>query len=47
MNSRVIDLVAGARPNFMKLASVVRAFRSGAASMDADRFSLRIVIWGT
>jgi len=46
MNPRVIDLVAGARPNFIKLAPVVRAFKACIPSADAGKFSWRIVHTG-
>ena len=43
---KVIDLVAGARPNFMKLAPVVRALNDGGAAMAERKLSWRIVHTG-
>ena len=41
-----IDLVAGARPNFMKLAPVVRALRQQGAALAARNLSWRIIHTG-
>jgi len=43
---KTIDLVAGARPNFMKLASVVRALAASAETFKAHGLSWRIVHTG-
>ena len=43
---KVIDLVAGARPNFMKLAPVVRALNACGAAMAERKLSWRIVHTG-
>ena len=43
---KVIDLVAGARPNFMKLAPVVRALNAGGAAMAERKLSWRIIHTG-
>ena len=42
----VIDLVAGARPNFMKLAPVVRALKANATAMAERQLTWRIVHTG-
>ncbi|OQY46756.1 MAG: UDP-N-acetylglucosamine 2-epimerase (non-hydrolyzing) [Desulfobacteraceae bacterium 4572_87] len=42
----VIDLVAGARPNFMKLAPVVRALRANSRALAERKLSWRIVHTG-
>ena len=46
MSMNVIDLVAGARPNFMKLAPVVRALRQRSEALTARKLSWRIVHTG-
>ena len=46
MSMNVIDLVAGARPNFMKLAPVVRALRQRSEALTARNLSWRIVHTG-
>ena len=46
MFDNVIDLVAGARPNFMKLAPVVRALKSCGAALAKRKLSWRIVHTG-
>jgi len=46
MSHNVIDLVAGARPNFMKLAPVVRAFKACGAALAERKLSWRIVHTG-
>ena len=46
MSDKVIDLVAGARPNFMKLAPVVRALKAFDAALTERKFSWRIVHTG-
>ena len=43
---KLIDLVAGARPNFMKLASVVRALKVNGAALAERHLSWRIVHTG-
>jgi UDP-N-acetylglucosamine 2-epimerase (non-hydrolysing) len=43
---QVIDLVAGARPNFMKLAPVVRALKANATALAERQLSWRIVHTG-
>ena len=42
----MIDLVAGARPNFMKLAPVVRALKQHGAALAARNLSLRVIHTG-
>ena len=46
MSDNVIDLVAGARPNFMKLAPVVRALKARGAALAERKLSWRIVHTG-
>ena len=46
MSNNVIDLVAGARPNFMKLAPVVRAFKAQGTALAERHLSWRIVHTG-
>ena len=46
MSNGVIDLVAGARPNFMKLAPVVRAFKAQGTALAERHLSWRIVHTG-
>ena len=46
MSKDVIDLVAGARPNFMKLAPVVRALKGCGAALAERELSWRIVHTG-
>ena len=46
MSDNVIDLVAGARPNFMKLAPVVRALKARGAALAERNLSWRIVHTG-
>ena len=46
MSMNVIDLVAGARPNFMKLAPVVRALKAHGPELAERNFSWRIVHTG-
>jgi len=43
---QVIDLVAGARPNFMKLAPVVRALKANATALAERQLTWRIVHTG-
>ena len=46
MPDNVIDLVAGARPNFMKLAPVVRALQANSRALAERKLSWRIVHTG-